>query len=89
MSMTAGRSAVLLVALAAAGAANAASAVFYDTTTGVYGYSMNQRTVSAAVQQALGYCVQRSPKLCEPGKYHRPGILRGVHRHPRRGFCAV
>jgi len=41
--MTAGRSAVLLVALAAAGAANAASAVFYDTTTGAYGYSMNKR----------------------------------------------
>lgn len=61
MSMTAGRSAVLLVALAAAGAANAASAVFYDTDTGAYGYSMNKRTVSAAVQQALSYCVQRSP----------------------------
>jgi hypothetical protein len=61
MSMTAGRSAVLVVALAAAGVANAASAVFYDTATGAYGYSMNKRTVSAAVQQALGYCVQRSP----------------------------
>lgn len=61
MSITAGRSAVLLVALATAGAANAASAVFYDANTGAYGYSMNKRTVSAAVQQALGYCVQRSP----------------------------
>ncbi|AHY58718.1 hypothetical protein DX03_08505 [Stenotrophomonas rhizophila] len=72
--MTAGRSAVLLVALAAAGAANAASAVFYDTTTGVYGYSMNQRTVSAAVQQALGYCVQRSPNCASQASTTAPGF---------------
>lgn len=74
MSMTAGRSAVLLVALAAAGAANAASAVFYDTTTGAYGYSMNQRTVSAAVQQALSYCVQRSPNCASQASTAAPGF---------------
>lgn len=74
MSMTAGRSAVLLVALAAAGAANAASAVFYDTATGAYGYSMNQRTVSAAVQQALSYCVQRSPNCASQASTAAPGF---------------
>lgn len=53
--------ALLLAGVALPGTAAAASAVFYDANTGAYGYSMNKRTVSAAVQQALGYCVQRSP----------------------------
>lgn len=39
--------------------AGAASAVSHDAD-GAYGYSMNQATVSGAMQNALKYCVARS-----------------------------
>ena len=51
---------LLVMGMALPCTAGAASAVFYDADTGAYGYSMNKRSVSAAMQQALGYCVQHS-----------------------------
>ena len=51
---------LLAIGLAMPCAAGAASAVSYDADTGTYGYSMNNRSVSAALQEALGYCAQRS-----------------------------
>ncbi|MCF5091342.1 hypothetical protein D3C81_314890 [compost metagenome] len=39
--------------------AGAASAIAYDAD-GAYGYSMNQATVSAAMQNAVKYCAARS-----------------------------
>jgi len=52
---------LLVMGMALPCTAGAASAVFYDAHTGAYGYSMNKRSISTAMQQALGYCAQRSP----------------------------
>ncbi|MEG2805890.1 DUF4189 domain-containing protein [Stenotrophomonas sp.] len=73
---------LLAAGLAIPGVAGAASAVFYDADTGAYGYSMNKRTVSAAMQQALGYCVQRSPDCSGQASTNAPGfsaLYTGTH----------
>ncbi|MGE6333528.1 DUF4189 domain-containing protein [Stenotrophomonas sp. NPDC077659] len=54
-----GMKAVFCVLLGASSTAGAASAISYDAD-GAYGYSMNQPTVSGAMQNALKYCVARS-----------------------------
>ncbi|MCF7750008.1 hypothetical protein KQ945_04575 [Bacillus subtilis subsp. subtilis] len=56
--------------------------MFYDADTGAYGYSMNKRTVSAAVQQALGHCVLRSPNCASQASTTAPGfsaVYSGTH----------
>ncbi|MNK29310.1 hypothetical protein D3C87_477040 [compost metagenome] len=82
MRFTSTWTALLLAGVVLPGTAGAASAVFYDADTGAYGYSMNQRTVSAALQQSLGYCVQRSPNCSGQASTTGPGfsaLYTGTH----------
>ncbi|WP_411851288.1 DUF4189 domain-containing protein [Stenotrophomonas sp. LGBM10] len=56
---------VLALGVGAPGMASAASAVFYDPGNGAFGYAMNKRSVSNALQDALAGCVRGSPNCRE------------------------